>query len=299
MSQSSIAPLGSTLRVVQPATNILAFYDGRVPGKRGYAAGSNWVDEGAYGLGVCSFAIVDGAEAIVYDTHISVPHAEIIRATLRQAGVRNIRVVLSHWHRDHVAGNAVFADCEIIAHQWTLDALIANKDAIESGRRPPPIAPLVLPGTVYQGTLALRVGNLAVELRHVDIHSRDGTMLVLPAQKLLLAGDALEDTVTYLSEPNGLANHLRDLARMAGWDVERILPCHGQEDRIAAGGYGKSLVSATQHYLERLQRCRDEPALREQSLRSFLASELAVGSVTYFEPYEAVHKLNVAAVLAL
>jgi len=296
-----ITPMGSTLRVLRPAANILAFYDGRVSGKRAFSIGSNWVDDGAYSLGVCTYAVVDGADAIVYDTHISMRHAEIIRAHLQEAGVQNVRVVLSHWHLDHIAGNAVFADCEIIAHRWTKEAMLTHRVAIEAGRHHgmPAISPLVMPTRIYDESLALTVGRIPVELHHVDIHSRDGTMLVLPEQRLLLAGDALEDTVTYIAEPAGLTTHLRDLDRMAGWDVGRILPNHGDPDRIAAGGYGKPLISATRDYIERLLQARVDSALRGRALREFVAQELADGSISYFEPYDAVHRQNLAAVLAL
>src|SRR5689334_1218989 len=104
------------MKVLRPAPNVLAFYDGRIAGKRLHSDKPNWLDDGAYSLGVCSFAIVDGADALVYDTHISLQHARIVRQTLSRAGVTNIRVVLSHWHRDHVAGTEVFRDCEIIAN---------------------------------------------------------------------------------------------------------------------------------------------------------------------------------------
>ena len=58
----TLAPLAETLRIFRPAPNIIAFYDGRVPGVRAYAAGPNWLDDGAYALGVCTYAILDGAE---------------------------------------------------------------------------------------------------------------------------------------------------------------------------------------------------------------------------------------------
>lgn len=111
--------LGSTMRILRPYPNVLAFYDGRIEGVRAYSQERNWLDDGAYELGVSTYAILDGAEALVYDTHISLEHARIIRRTLADAGVASIRVVLSHWHADHVAGNEVFADCEIIANPLT------------------------------------------------------------------------------------------------------------------------------------------------------------------------------------
>ncbi|MFL5338494.1 MAG: MBL fold metallo-hydrolase, partial [Geminicoccaceae bacterium] len=220
------AELGASMRVLRPAANVLAFYDGRVPGVRVFAPAPNWVDDGAYELGIASYAILAGDEALVYDTHISIPHARIIRRTLAEAGAKRIRVVLSHWHLDHVAGNAEFADCEIIAHALTAQVLQEHRAAIEAGTRAgaPAIDPLILPTTIYEGTLALEVGGIPVELRHVDIHSCDGTMLVLPGAGLLLAGDALEDTVTYVAEPDRLDHHRRDLARMADRHKDSIQP---------------------------------------------------------------------------
>ncbi len=51
------------LRILRPALNIYAFYDGRVEGYR-FAEGENWVDDGALSLGIASYAIVDGEDAL-------------------------------------------------------------------------------------------------------------------------------------------------------------------------------------------------------------------------------------------
>jgi len=97
------------LRVLRPYPHVYAFYDGRVEGHR-YAETPNWVDDGAISLGIASYAIVDGDEALIYDTHVSVEHAAFIRKHLEGEGVTRFIVVLSHWHLDHIAGNKVFAD---------------------------------------------------------------------------------------------------------------------------------------------------------------------------------------------
>lgn len=287
------------LRVLRPAPNVLAFYEGRVAGHR-YAEEKNWVDEGAISLGIASYAIVDGGEALVYDTHVSVDRGRLIRSILEDEGAGAITVVLSHHHLDHVAGTEAFAGCEVIASSRTAGHLCRNRAAIESGELegPPPIDPLVLPTRTYTERLGLRVGSMEVELIHVDIHSDDATVLWLPERRLLLAGDTLEDTVTYVDEPERFANHLRDLARLRDLRPERILPDHGDPDVIAAGGYGPGFIDATRDYIEILRRCRDVPELREAPLKELIAGSLEAGSLTWFEPYEAVHRLNVAAVLA-
>jgi glyoxylase-like metal-dependent hydrolase (beta-lactamase superfamily II) len=274
-----IRQLGSTMRVFQPAANVLAFYDGRVEGVRAHSEKSNWLDDGAYSLGISSYAIVDGREALVYDTHISIAHARAVRQTLQDMGVRSIRVVLSHWHDDHVAGNEVFADCEMIAHALTARVLAGHKEALESGN--PPIKPLILPNRTYEGGLELKVGRIPVELRHADIHSLDGTVLLLSETGLLLAGDTLEDPITSVDEPARLAIHLDGLRQISDLNISQILPNHGSPALIEAGGYGTSLIAATRRYVEKLLRCRTEPELAEQDLRTFVAKDLAACSIFY------------------
>ena len=294
MSGTVLAAPGSTLRVLEPAPGVLAFYDGRVPGVRLHSDRENWLDDGAYALGIASYAVLDGDEALVYDTHISLTHARIIRETLERRGARRIRVVLSHWHDDHVAGNAVFADCEIIANRETAALLAVHRARLEAGD--PSIRPLILPNILFEERLSLTIGSVPVELFHMDIHSRDGTVALLP-DGLLLAGDTLEDPITYVDEPDRLAAHLAGLNQLAALGARRILPNHGAPEVIAAGGYRPELITATRLYVEQLLRLKTEPDLARLDLRTFAAEALATGAVAYFEPYEAVHRRNVAAVL--
>ncbi|QIB33453.1 MBL fold metallo-hydrolase [Ancylobacter pratisalsi] len=297
MPQSTLLPLGSTMRVLRPHPNIYAFYDGRIEGARAWSSAPNWLDDGAYALGVCVYAIVDGDDALVYDTHISLTHARLMRHTLDQAGVRNIRVVLSHWHDDHVAGNEAFADCEIIALDRTEKALAAHREALENGD--PPIRPLVMPSRVISGPTPLQVGTLRVELQPAEIHSHDGLILLLPDLGIMLAGDTLEEPITYVAEPARLSVHVEELKRIREWGYQRILPNHGAPDVIATGGYGPTLIDATIRYVKKLLRTRDDMSLADQDLSTFVAEDLGTGALSYFGPYEEVHANNVKKVLAL
>jgi len=203
--------------------------------------------------------------------------------------------VLSHWHLDHIVGNAVFDDVEMIANSRTLEHLREHAEAIEAGTSsgPPPISPLVLPGTTFDDRLRLEVGKLRVELLHLNVHSDDATVAHLPENGLLLAGDTLEDSVTYVNDPQDFEAHLAGMERLEQLAVTRILPNHGDPDVIASGGYGPSLIDATRRYVRDLMRCTGDPALREAGLREFIASQLEDGAMTYFAPYEDVHRQNV------
>ena len=284
------------MRVLRPYEGVFAFYDGRVEGYR-FAEGLNWVDDGALGLGIASYAIVSGDEALVYDTHVTVDHARFVRATLEAEGVTRFVVVLSHKHLDHIAGTEAFADCEVVATTLTADALAAKKDDIEAGTLagPPGIDPLVLPTRTFEKRLSLDVGRRRVELIHVDIHSDDAAVLWMPAERILFAGDTLEDSVTYVSEPDGLDRHLAGVDALAALDPDRILPNHGDPDVIAGGGYPKGLIDATRDYLNWLLRLPDEPELRATPLAELIEGDVGAGRLTYYAPYEEVHQENLAA----
>jgi cyclase len=277
---------------------VLAFYDGRVEGYR-WAPEENWVDEGALELGIASYAIVDGAEALVYDTSVSVAHARAIREELEALGCERFTVVLSHWHLDHIAGTEAFAECEVIANERTAELMAEHRATIEAGTKsgPPAIDPLILPTRTFTGTETLRIGDTSIELIQADIHSDDATVLWRAGDRLLFAGDTMEDTVTYVTEPQKLATHRAELARLRGLDPLRILPNHGDPDVIASGGYGPGLIDATQQYIDVMLRLHEEPDLERVALDELIAESLRDGSITWFAPYEAVHRENIDIVL--
>jgi glyoxylase-like metal-dependent hydrolase (beta-lactamase superfamily II) len=285
------------MHVLRLCDNLLGFYEGRTPGI-GDDPNASWVEDGALSLGICSYALVDGTEAIVFDTHVSVDRARTIRDTIEQLGVRHIRVVLSHWHLDHVAGTEAFADCEIISNRLTAELLAEHRTAIEAGTHngPPAIAPLVLPTTTFEDRMSLDMPNVRVELVQFDIHSQDETVIHLPAERLLLAADTLEDTITYVSEPDRLELHLGELERLRSLVADRILPSHGSRERIERGGYAETLIDATQRYVRDLLDTVGEPLERHDQLRMFVADQLAAGWIEWFEPYQRVHRSNLEAV---
>ena len=285
--------------VLTPADDVYAFYDGRIADYR-FAEGPNWVDEGALSLGIASYAIVGDGEAVVYDTHVSVEHGRYIRSFLERRGVQKQTVVLSHWHLDHVAGTEAFEGSEVIASERTAELMARFKSAIEDGSHegPPAINPLILPTSVFADRRRLTVGETKLDLIHTNIHSDDATVIWLPERRLLLCGDTMEDTVTYVDEPQSFGDHLANLDRLRRLAPDRILPNHGDPDVIALGGYSADLIGATQQYIQALQRCRAQPALREVGLRELIAEPLASGALHYFAPYEDVHRENVATVLA-
>src|SRR3954452_18664144 len=271
------------MRLLRPAEGILAFYDGR-QGEREHEQ-PNWLDDGALMLGVASYAIVDGGEALVYDTHLSVDRARWIR---EQLDATRITVVLSHRHVDHVAGTEAFADCEVLAGPLTAMLLGEQREAIEAAT--PPVKPLVLPTGVVPETF--QVGTITVHALPFDIHAADHTLLWLPERRILLAADAGGEPTTYVDEPDRLEAHLRELDRLEALAPDVILPAHGDPEVIAAGGYGVGIIEATRVYLRALLAGDRRP------LEEVLEGPLRDGWIRAYPAYEAVHTENIDAVAA-
>lgn len=288
MTQTPLA-----LRIKHLNDHLIAFYAGRDDTPR-LTSEHNWYDDSAMNLGVCTYAINRGDSAVIYDTFSSVPMAEFARAHLESLGISNITVVLSHWHLDHIAGNAVFEDCDIIATSLTREAMLLHKAEIEAGKLwgPPPIAPLIFPNVTFADHMKLKVGDIALKLRRMNIHSIDGCVITLPQDKLLLAGDTVEDSLTWMIEPENLPAHIADLREMQSWDIAKILPNHGDPEIIFAGGYDPTLIEATIAYVGRvLSRAHDANYL-DGTMEDYIGPEVAKGWVHAFEPYRAVHAQN-------
>ena len=67
-SNVAVAADSTTQKIFKINDHILAFYTGRDPNAKRYRAEWNWVDDGAMKLGVATYAIHKGDQAIVFDT---------------------------------------------------------------------------------------------------------------------------------------------------------------------------------------------------------------------------------------
>jgi cyclase len=292
--ENEIRPLSkrlSTLRVIKPGpSGIFSYYDGRVGGRL-ISHEPNTIDDGAFVLGVSTYAIVSGSEAVLFDAGITLEHAMFMLDHVKSLGVTKVTLVYSHFHSDHIAGAAALKEvATVIAHVQTLAQLEERKNALEEGV--PPVE-VVLPTRTYEKSLILQVGTRTVELHHFNIHTSDGTVIFLPEEGLLFAGDTLEDTATYIDDAANLTTHQHELKRMAELPITKILPAHGCPSRIAAGGYEPTFIHATLRYIQAMDEDVQDPAAWNRALKDVLAADLEAGNLVFFEKYEDVHLSNV------
>ena len=287
---SSISP-PATLRCFQPSgtTGIWAYYDGRTCPWHS----SNWYDE-TLALGVATYAIVSGESALLFDAGLTPAHAEFMLAHVRSLGAKDITTVYSHYHSDHIAGASSLKDTKIVAHLKTKKKLVEEADNLRNPATDEgPSIEVVLPAETYEKCKTLQIGSVKVELHNFNIHTEDSTLLFLPDSGLVFAGDMLEDTVTYMSEPENLETHIQELGRMSKLSIKKILPAHGSPERIETGGFYISFIDATTRYLRALNEPVETPVAWTKKLRDVVHEDIISGNLIYCEAYEGVHKENI------
>ena len=294
----SFANENPAIQVFEINDHITAFYTINEVTRNTVGQSASWVDIGAMNLGIAAYAVSHADQAVVYDTLTTIDQAQWMRAYLERNGISQFTVVLSHWHLDHVAGNEVFADSEIISSALTRDALLKNKKQIEQGTLwgPPAINPLILPDRTFTNKLVLHQGPYKLELHNVNIHSMDTTLLYIGEDRILLAGDALEDPITYIGEVEHLVDHINQLGQLKEMEISRILPNHGDPAVIEHGGYEITLIDATIDYLSKLlSRAHDNDYLGGH-IEDYIDDSVSKGWIRYFEPYREVHEHNLKTV---
>ena len=80
------------------------------------------------------------------------------------------------------------------------------------------------------------------------------------------------------------------------WDIDRILPNHGNPDVIAHGGYQKTLIDATLSYLRKVIVRSHDPDYLQGTLEDYVGDSVNKGWVSIWWAYREPHKANLSKV---
>ncbi|MFI9810077.1 MBL fold metallo-hydrolase [Streptomyces sp. NPDC052301] len=202
--------------------------------------------------------LVRGSRPALIDSGF-VGHAEETAAWARaQAGTVDL-VVNTHWHSDHVGGNALLqATGTVIAAGAPEAEAISRRDAgcCAAEYLDQPVAPYTV-GLSLDDKQVLRLGDTDWEVVRTPGHTPGHLALWQPDERLLVVGDALSDydvgwVNLALDGPDAAATALASVKRMAELDPRVVLPSHGPIPLAP----GPALAAA----LRRAQRLVDDPA---------------------------------------
>lgn len=205
------------------------------PGLFGYTA------EGDPNSGI----IVGDDSVIVVDAQATPSMAAEVVARIRTVTEKPVKhIVLTHYHAVRVLGASGYAGAEIIASDVTRDLIVERGQQdmdSEIGRFPrlfrgkESIPGLTWPHVVFHKRMTLWLGKREVQIIHVGrSHSAGDTVVWLPKEKVLFAGDTIEFGATPYCGDAHFADWPSTLDAIRALKPERIVP-----------GRGRSLISAT------------------------------------------------------
>jgi len=204
-------------------------FDELGPGLYGYTA------EGDPNSGV----VIGDAAVLVIDAQATPVMAQDVIARVRQVTDKPIRhVVLSHYHAVRVLGASAYAGAEIIASDVTR-GLIAERGQqdmdSEIGRFPrlfhgrASIPGLTWPTLTFHRRMTLWLGKREVRIIHIGrSHTAGDTVVWLPAERVLFAGDTVEYGATPYCGDAHFADWPATLAAAKALGAERMVPGRGR-----------------------------------------------------------------------
>ena len=284
----------SGMHVLRPVGNLLGFYDGRGPASASRADRTGWTRGRSPSAPAATPSSTPPRPSSTTPTcrRRTAPRSA---RQLERRGART-RVALSHWHLDHVAGAAAFADCEVIATPRRRAARRAP-GAIEAGTsRARRRSPLWSCRRRLREPHRASVGASCARPRPV----RDPQ----PGRQRRRAARAADSCspVTPSRTPSPTSASPRPEATSASssgcgvWTRARSSRTTAAATIIEGGGYAPDSDRRDAAVRPQPLRHRARSAEQHADLGAFVSEELAAGMDPWFEPYERVHESNLAAV---
>ena len=212
-------------------------------------------------------AAVAANGVIVVDTQFAPLHARIT-AAIAAITKQPVRYVIdTHFHGDHVGGNARFAEegAGIIGHENLRKRLAAGTVNGLTGAKTPPAADKALPGKTYGKATTLSLRGRKAELRHMPNAHTDGDTYVWFADANVLATGDIFSKGRYPNIDFANGGDIRGMIAGAeaflklARDETRIVPGHGPlATRADLAEYRDMLVAARERMLKLLAEGRSE-----------------------------------------
>jgi len=176
-------------------------------------------------------AIITSAGTIVVDTLPFPRETREMIDFLRSESKRGIRYVINtHHHADHVYGNFLFEEADIISSDRCREVMrkSGEKNLAEAKQQTPELAEvrLRLPDLTFPEKMSFHLGDKVMRLIPLPGHTPDGIGVYVEGDKILFAGDAMMPLpYIFWGDRVVLQETLRGLKEM---NLENIVQGHGE-----------------------------------------------------------------------
>lgn len=176
-------------------------------------------------------AIITSEGTVVIDTLPFPRETREMLDFLRAESKRGIRYVINtHHHADHVYGNFLFEQADIISSERCREVMrkSGEKNLAEAKQQTPELAEvkLRLPNLTFPEKMSFHLGDKVMRLMPLPGHTPDGIGIYVEGDKILFAGDAVMPLpYIFWGDRVVLQETLRALKEM---NLENIVQGHGE-----------------------------------------------------------------------
>ena len=199
---------------------------------------------------VTAGAIVTSEGTVVVDTLPFPRETREMIDFLRAESKRGIRyVVNTHHHADHVYGNYLFEEADIISSERCREVMrkSGEKNLAEAKAQTPELAEVTLrlPNISFPDKLTLNLGDRGLRLMPLNGHTPDGVGVYVEGDRILFAGDAVMPLpYIFWGDRAALQETLRMIKEM---NLENIVQGHGE---VLLKGEIDEALDASSAYLD-------------------------------------------------
>ncbi len=229
---------------------------------------------------VTAGAVVTSEGTVVIDTLPFPRETREMIDFLRGESKRGIRyVVNTHHHADHVYGNYLFEEADIISGEKCREVMrkSGEKNLAEAKVQTPELAEVTLrlPNITFPEKLTMNLGDRVLRFLPLLGHSQDGIGVFVEGDKILFAGDAVMPLpYIFWGDRETLQSTLRSIKEM---NLENIVQGHGE---VLLKGEIDETLDASVAYLECiLEKVKAKLATRTSKER--LVNEITLESCGY------------------
>ena len=193
---------------------------------------------GVASAGISNAGLIVGEDHLMAIDALGAPlqtKAFIAAAEQATGGKPFRRLINTHHHADHVAGNQYFLPAEILGHPY------CRQEVLKSAATTPPMwgkregwadgteeHKVVPPGTTFEDKLNYYYGDTVVEFSFAGpAHTWGDVMAYLPQHKILFAGDVAFFYVAPYAHNASIPGWLDRVDKILAMDVDVIVPGHG------------------------------------------------------------------------
>lgn len=212
--------------------------------------------------------------AVVVDTLPFPSETSEVVDFVEEHSLEGVRFIINtHSHADHIFGNYMFPEADIIAHRLCRRAMAkyAEQGLTEAQEQNPELSNVIiqLPNIVFEDEITLRLGGKTIQLIHMPGHTADSIVAFVKEDRILFSGDLMMP-VPYVvwGDPNQMVESLQTLRNMS---LENIVQGHGE---VLLRGELTETIDSSVEYLATITQCVMEAIQEDTSVQELMTLDI-------------------------